>query len=910
MTYSCMDLTERCQGIRGGSGQAIDWVKDVRRTAESVDGAADTMVEELRRYRYKTRQLGNALSKPLSVGVFGVSQAGKSFLISTLAMNEGGELETKMGNDRLNFISHINPSGGGGEATGLVTRFTCTQSKAPDAFPVDVKLLSESDIIKIFANSYAFDFDAKFKETVDVAELNARIASLSSRRQPTLTGGIDEDDMVDIMDYCNNLPGGRLEAFWNQAVDLAPYLTLEDRSRLLGVLWGDIDDLSRAYRSMCETLTTLGHASQAFLSLDALVTRSDDPGAKGFSQRNGIVNVDILSRLGKDAEDQVKVLPVSEDGGFGTETSVARSGLAALVAELKIVLADQPKANVMDKMDLLDFPGYRGRLKVPDYGSVKEAVRSEGDADPVAALLLRGKVAYLFERYISQQEMSFLLLCTRSNAQIEINELADAVDSWVTRTQGEDASKRGKRRPGLIWAFTQLDLKMSYKGSESLEMRRGEWNSMVEKIGLERFDRCEWVNHWSDDKPFDNMFLVRKPGLAGDLFVTDKETRVESGIREDMKDHMDLLKQSFMEADAVNRHFSDPKAAWEAMIAPNDGGMSRIAAYLSDVANYQDKIDRIGEQVSSITENIVEDMFGNMFSSEGPEEVSKKQRIADEVRDDLGTSANYFAEFLSVMQPKQKDLKELYLQVEQPDGDDEPTSVEDGSSAIGGSTSPFGGLNDIFGDLAGASVETAKNDGDASTHASGSVHNKFAKAVVQDWQRNLSRLSTDKKVQSYMKISSETVSKIATELSVGASRLNLIEQMSTALEKVERRSGLTRYALAGQQVKIASRELNNFIDYLGLSETKLADRPDSLSSGQRKTFERPKEPFSELPENEVLYSREYVLDWFIGFKKLAVDNIGHSSGRDITPDQNYRLGQIIAQIQGKNGVEDTPNHEG
>ena len=55
---------------------AIDWVKDVRRSAGSVNRVADALIEDLRRGRIKSKRLTRAAKSPLSIGIFGISQAG------------------------------------------------------------------------------------------------------------------------------------------------------------------------------------------------------------------------------------------------------------------------------------------------------------------------------------------------------------------------------------------------------------------------------------------------------------------------------------------------------------------------------------------------------------------------------------------------------------------------------------------------------------------------------------------------------------------------------------------------------------------------------------------------------------------------------------------------------------------
>ena len=152
-------LKQRCDEVRTGLGQGIDWVSEVRANSPRLERDADGLTEKLRRSRNLYRRLGSAALRPLSIGVFGMSQAGKSYLISSLARGPEGQLFTKLDGHSVNFIGHINPPGGGKEATGLVTRFTRRAVATPPGFPIELTLFSEADLVKILGNSFLNDFD-------------------------------------------------------------------------------------------------------------------------------------------------------------------------------------------------------------------------------------------------------------------------------------------------------------------------------------------------------------------------------------------------------------------------------------------------------------------------------------------------------------------------------------------------------------------------------------------------------------------------------------------------------------------------------------------------------------------------------------------------------------------------------
>jgi hypothetical protein len=170
-------LVGRCKALVAGADAAEAWVGETRGDCKPLRDDADDLIERLRRARNAARRFGAAASRPVAAGFFGLSQAGKSYLISALARGENGSLETLMDGARLNFISHVNPPGGGKEATGIVTRFTRLPAQGPAGFPVALSLLSEADLIKIIGNTYFLDFDPEKRgEAIDQDRLRAHIA--------------------------------------------------------------------------------------------------------------------------------------------------------------------------------------------------------------------------------------------------------------------------------------------------------------------------------------------------------------------------------------------------------------------------------------------------------------------------------------------------------------------------------------------------------------------------------------------------------------------------------------------------------------------------------------------------------------------------------------------------------------
>jgi Uncharacterized protein conserved in bacteria, putative virulence factor len=52
-------------------------------------------------------------------------------------------------------------------------------------------------------------------------------------------------------------------------------------------------------------------------------------------------------------------------------------------------------------------------------------------------------------------------------------------------------------------------------------------------------------------------------------------------------------------------------------------------------------------------------------------------------------------------------------------------------------------------------------------------------------------------------------------------------------------------------------------------------------------------PLPVLDDKTKSYSQFAIFDWFIAFAMLAQENVGHHAGREISQEQNARLGEVL-----------------
>src|SRR4051794_40305931 len=101
-------LAERARATSQAAQDAIAWLADPKNAAK-IGSERTVLAREFRRMAGTARRLETAVGRPMCVGVFGPSQAGKSYLVSVLARPKAGSLEAVFEGTRENFITKINP---------------------------------------------------------------------------------------------------------------------------------------------------------------------------------------------------------------------------------------------------------------------------------------------------------------------------------------------------------------------------------------------------------------------------------------------------------------------------------------------------------------------------------------------------------------------------------------------------------------------------------------------------------------------------------------------------------------------------------------------------------------------------------------------------------------------------------
>jgi hypothetical protein len=530
-------------------------------------------------------------------------------------MGRKGETLTALFDDaarpEVDFIRDINPYGEK-EATGLVTRFSIDRPKTPPGFPVALRLLTQTDVLKILCNSFFFDGDLETEPTPSGEDIDRHLAQFAARQAMTYVDVLREEDIWDVEDYFQRQLR-RAEAkvfapFWARFASLAPRLALADRADLFSILWGRHKELTALFLTLLESMERLGFAEDAYCPLSALV-----PAA------TGILNVETLAGLDQPNADSLDI------STGGKSVALPRPVVTALAAELRMTLKETPWP-FFEHTDLLDFPGYRSRTP---YDLTKYLREAQGNA--LKELFLRGKVDYLFQRYTAEQELNSMLLCLRPS-NLDVTTLPAVIEEWISATHGATPEARRGRPELLFFILTMFDQHLSEKVTDVGVDPIVRFQARLEASLIKPFAKVAtaWPLRWTPDEPFKNCFWIRNPNYKAEGVIQYDGDR-EVAVLPQKVERIAQLREAHARAPEVVRHFRDPMRAFDEVMRLNDGGVSYLAGALEQVCRPGMKQAQARNRMNDLKKRMSEVLVPHYVPTDSEQRVTERTAIAEGV---------------------------------------------------------------------------------------------------------------------------------------------------------------------------------------------------------------------------------------------------------------------------------------
>ena len=898
MTDQQDSLAQDCTRVAEVSGQALAWVEDPA-NAELVGAEARSLVHQLRRGRRRAQRLARSARTPVSVSVFGPSQAGKSFLVSVLARPEDGPLVADFDapGGTLDYIREINPEGED-ESTGLVTRFTMARAPVPEGFPVRLTLLSEADIVRTLVNSFFMDGD-RSEPSPEPGQIAAHLDAYKARAGAARRG-LEADELYEIQDYVEGSFGreayaAALKPFWEEAAQVAPGLSVPDRAGFFALLWGGHQAFSDLYIRMAEALAQLDHAEEVFAGLDALVPRE-----------TSIIDVKTLSGAADGAP-----LAVATPGG--RRVTLPRSVICALAAELVVPMQTRPSP-LFDETDLLDFPGARNRFEQ----TLETAFAKDAEAI-LPELLLRGKVAYLFDRYVQNQGITSMLLCVQ-DSNMETVDLPGLVQGWIATTHGSDPAQRAQTDTALFWVFTKFDKHLgdsAAEGGDDTRFERRVGASLLEKFGK---GSDPWVAEWTPGRAFDNCFWLRNPNYYVDGLIEYDAAKRETRIRPEKETRLAELRAGCLAAPAVQRHFAEPEAAWDAALTLNDGGVSYLMARLSQVCKPDAKLRQIRAQLAQVGAGLRAALAPFHVSDDVEARIAEKTEAAHRVIDDLeeALARHRFGAVLAALAVDQDEVEGRIARV--------PSSVRI-TSAVSGAAPAAPGPTAASeaparpqrpgrqrpgrparpeparaAPAASPDAVTGQEAAPAAPAIRSMTLERFqAETALETWIDGLKRFRDAGALRRACGVGDAAAADLVAELIHAARRTGLAARTAQALGEIS--FGLDVEKQAQPAAILCAERINHFVTTLGMEELPEAERPQvEVPEGGSRPIFAPR-PVSDdpdsLPAAPRAVAEEIWTDWVFGLDVLFQANARDGIGGEIDIEQNLALGRILGALEGR-----------
>ncbi len=603
--------------------------------------------------RRKLKKKKFALEGNPAAAMYGESQVGKSYLISSLLSEEGKPFSITDENDVVhNFIEKINPPGNGSESTSLVSRFSVNYKPKNQKFPIKAVLLSPADIVLVLCDSFYNDINLRTSQNIHFlsnGEINEEVFQLKERLkdrivQQTVFG---EDDVLDMQDYFKEYFQKADKVIDSNFFDEVSLLISKTKPNewkdIFSLLWNKNDIFTTLLGKLIDEYQKLNFAQEVYLPIESVLCAFGT--LLDVKRLHEIYTEPEKNELNYTPNTKL-VLPQTNQ-----ELDFAKSYLCALTAELvfsqsETLLNSKP---FLKETDLLDFPGARSRMEKP-----LEAIENKTIPD----LLLRGKVAYLFNKYSDAEKINILIFCAK-HEQTGQRIIPRLLNNWLNKVVGDSAEKRevfiskSKISPLFVigtffninLAFNPLQDKADGKGTPLNYRWLQRFKTTLEKEYFEKVT-YSWFENWTKSQPdFQNIFLLRdfeKSETPSNLFkgFNANKREIQEVPTPQYPNFKQDLRQSFLDYDFVKRHFTDPAISWDEAASINKDGTMLIIDKLTIAANNINtaRMAKMITELNEISQTIIAELLKHFHSNDKDEELQKAKNTAGDIQFKLATA--------------------------------------------------------------------------------------------------------------------------------------------------------------------------------------------------------------------------------------------------------------------------------
>ena len=673
--------------------EGLSWIK--KHKPEQYDRRFLQLVEE----RRKLRILANAEQNNPGIAAFGQSQVGKSYLMNCILQDGNTPFMVDAPDKEHNFIDEINPIGGGQEATGVVTRFS-SFSRNPGSYnpnyPIRFRSLSVKDIILIICDSYFNDFDDY--TTAGEVELLQRCEDLYEKYKSNSVQAFPvliADDILDIKLYFRqHINNGQVYSvktpFFDNLAQIIDKVPVSDYVSIFSILWNNEIEFTNLFNTCINILQRLKFCEYIYLPISAVL--------HGGIKQDTIMSVSCLQLLySSEASNYTTEAYVGDLTDLHCLGTFTKSELCTVCSEVIIKIKDQflnsigkydtrdlaPETlayltkgdvsmSILKDCDLLDFPGARAREK----GKLETLTNNK---ETLMYSFLRGKVAYLFNKYNEEKAINILLYC-HHNHNNDATEMWQLLNQWVKEYVGDTPEKRAsfinKTEISPLFHIGTMFNKDLEKSDNKVvgNTENGIFNRWNQRFLDLLLQKCfhkqdvQWVDKWTgNNRPFQNNYMLRDFNFSKSIYSGYEDTGKEQSMIIE-REYYETMRRTFCKSsEEVHHLFANPGVSWDvAASIGNDGALyiieqlSKVAAKISIARETQ-----IADQIRD-AKDVCYEILHDFYVSDDTtvllaENIRKANSIFRELEFTCQSQPEYFGHLLQALQlTEAESFKELH----------------------------------------------------------------------------------------------------------------------------------------------------------------------------------------------------------------------------------------------------------
>lgn len=681
-----IDIKKQIENI----DNSLRWIKKYH--PEQYEQRFLQLVEE----RRKLKNIEDVDSENPAIAAYGVSQVGKSYLMNCMLQKNGKPFVINAEGQTYNFIEEMNPKTDNAEATGVVTRFT-SFSKNPTMFsakyPIMMRCLSVADIVLVVCEGYYKDITGY--TTFSEAEITAMADEIYKKYNTNVenyTSPVQADNVLDIKayfgKYISEAQAFQHTDYFQKVALVANRIPATDWVDVFSILWCKSPYQTKLFTKLLSTLAKFKYAKYVYLPPQALLHNARN--------ENTVMSVQCLNQLFIEQPTYFTSVFLREDDtdSYQELEGLTKSEVCAVCAEIIVKIgadylenssnycfaniapdiADlltqgEVKMNILKENDMLDFPGARSRKKL-----AQETMEEDSN---LILVLLRGKVAYLFNMYNEAKRINILLYCHHQEKN-EVADIPNLLRDWIMNNVGDTMEHRRRTMANtdnispLFYVGTKFNLDMRVRPEaieNTINGMNGRWEQRFKRT---LYDECFaadatldadgqkiFLNWTRPGEHFHNSYVLRDYKFSspkGNNLYDNERSMPDTSRMVMPEDYYRNLRSTFCESEFVKCFFNNPELSWDVAASINNDGALYIIENLSKVANKitKTRTQLFNDVISTVLTNVVRIMGDYYVNTDAAklldENVRKGHAIFREMEFTCQTHPEFLGHLLQALQ--------------------------------------------------------------------------------------------------------------------------------------------------------------------------------------------------------------------------------------------------------------------